>query len=324
MSLKTTVITQEEIGHKDMPIVTKTKTTKKTSCPTMLDTREGQIVKKTEGKIQRMTPERKTLERKTPERKTPERKTPERKTTETKTLEKKTPFKKTLKRSESLYDIQLPSETKQLFRQIEETDDVKELIQMYEDISGQYRIRSFQIDNIIKTPIPEDQVPMFKSYLKDFVFFAPCIRRLRESEEEFIKTLLKKLRSFSETVEEKKTVNRDMIYMMMSYISFVKNLPEKEDVVINDKINLIQKELDFTAVPYNEPSLLWNAMNGDFIEIIDSLEAFVDRGITCDMLFQRLEEVFRMISEEDPASIDSIPQMKEGIRRFLERQFYME
>lgn len=276
MSFKTTIVTQEDIGHKDMPIAKKTRTTKKkTSCPVLSEGKE--IVKRTQTK----------------------------------------------RSSESLYDIQIPSETKNLFRIIEETEDVKKLIKLYKDVSEQYGVRSVQLDDIIKTPIPEDHIRMFKSYLKDFVFFAPCIRRLRESEEIYIKNLLEKLRKFSASVEEKKTVNRDIIHLIMSYISFVKNLPEKEDGVINEKNKAIQRELDFSVIPYNEPSLLWNAMNGDFIDIIDSLEMFIDRGITCDILFQRLEEIFRMISEEDPVSIDSIPLMKEGIRRFLERQMYM-
>jgi hypothetical protein len=282
-------ITQEEIEHKEMPIAKKTKVTKKTSCPMMME-KKKEIAKRTEGIVEKKSTQKTGISRK----------------------------------SETLYNIQLPSETKELFRNIEETDDVRELINLYEDISEKYKVRSLQIDNLIKTPIPEDQVSMLKSYLKDFIFFAPCIRRLRKSEKNFIKNLLEKLKTFSASVEEKKSINRDLVHVMISYIAFVKNLPEKEENLINEKIKSIQRELDFSLLPSNEPSLLWNAMNGDFIEITESLEELIDSGITCDMLFQKLEEVFRMISDEDPKSIDFIPQMKEGLRRFAERQFYIE
>lgn len=257
------------------------------------------------------------------------------KTTKTKAIESKT--KKTKGQSCMIYTARRPEllsedleelmtgkmkkETLKDIQKIESVQDVDELKNIYDDLVKRFNIRSLQIERIFSKPVPIDEIPKLKSYMKDLAYFAPCFERLNDIQEKFLKKLIERLKEFKNTIDETRAVDKDVTQELISLITFSKSILDKEDSMILSRMKKLNN-MKIQSITFNHPSITWLSLKEDFSKLLDNTDSLINRGIFCVEVLHFIENAFKLISEETDRAIYEMPNYKKALKRLAQREFY--
>jgi hypothetical protein len=208
----------------------------------------------------------------------------------------------------------------QIFSEIDKAS-VKELINIYRRHSEKYKVGSKEIDNIIHIAVDRKDVDRLRSLLKDFVFFAPCIRELNNLTTEYFTALIDKLSQFSDIVMTSFNIDERIAIELLAEINFSIHVFDKEnDIIVGGIQKLSQMNLE--QGEYTKPALTWMAVGEKLDSVLVILKDIVEDGILCQDLFEQLHEIIMKILNERSEVHEILNEFEKSIMRFKQREFY--
>jgi hypothetical protein len=157
--------------------------------------------------------------------------------------------------------------------------------------------------------------------MKDFAFFAPCIKELNELSTEYFITLIRKLSDFSNAVDSTLNLDKKIMQDLLIEVSLSKQIPDKEDRFIADEIDKLTN-INFEEGEYTSPSISWLALKESLDRVLKLLEDIVENGIICRDLIEHLEESLMKVVSDSPESCYMLSSLRRALERFKQREFY--
>jgi hypothetical protein len=199
--------------------------------------------------------------------------------------------------------------------------DVKNLIDMYNEYSKRYQVRSREIDRIIHVAVNKRDIERLRALMKDFIFFAPCINELNELSTKYFITLIRKLSDFSNAVDSSLNLDKKIMQELLIEVSLSKEIPDKKDIFIANEIDKLTG-INFEEGEYNSPNMSWLTFKKSLDRVLRLLEDIVEDGIICRDLLEHLEESLMKLANDSPETCYMLSSLRRALERFKQREFY--